>query len=496
MAQISPAKEKALKYLKQMLEKYWKPGDSLPSISQLAESARVSVVPMWKAVNQLASEGTLEVIQGSGTRVSINFEEPVNALRKGWLGLRDRIHKDILTGRFPSGTLMPSLKEVKAHYGVSHQTLRKALDSLVVEGIIQPEHRTYRVISFSPDKTHSSIVLLGWSDPALELQARAPWGEEFLRVCENLCSQMKVRLDIIRYTRVNGKAVYSDQNGNTFDRLRSDDSVLGYLLWAESPNGLYLEVLSQIDLFKKPIAVLQEGTRLNLGTAAGKNRGLKVFSIATGSNAARSLASYLLQQGHSNVAYISPFHKSDWSRARLYGLQEIFDRQGIDAAIHSFTLKEFEYPYEFRLALKPSEILLHEIMSPQSSYGLARRAAARLRHHLSRILNDEAIRTFIRPLLVKAKNSDCSAWVCANDLVAFMALDYLKEHPGRKIAVAGFDDTFEAFRRGLTSYNFNIHGLVQLMLSHLVNPSFHKHRDHNSVEIEGVLVVRSTTFAK
>jgi DNA-binding FadR family transcriptional regulator len=496
ISQVSPAREKALKYLRYMLNKSWKPGDPLPSISQLAKAARVSIVPMWKAVNQLASEGVLEVIQGSGTRVSISFEEPVNALRKGWLGLRDRIHKDILTGLYPSGTLMPSLKEVKAYYGVSHQTLRKALDSLVVEGVIQPEHRTYKVISFSPSKAHSSIVLLGWSDPTIELQSRTPWGEEFLRICENLCSQMKVRLQIIRYTRLDGRVVFTNQNGTTFDRLRSDDSVLGYLLWAESPGELYREVLSQIDLFQKPIAVLQEGTRLQLGSSSGRNRGLKIFSIATGSNAARSLASYLLQQGHSKAAYISPFHKSDWSRARLYGLQEIFQRQGNGAVIQPFTLNEYRYSHEFRLSLKSSEILFQDLMKPRNANGILKRAALRIRPSLSRIIDDEAVRAFLNPLFVKAaSDAYCSAWVCANDRVAFMALDYLKEHVSRRIAVAAFDDTFEAFRRGLTSYNFNIHGLVQLMLSHLLNPSSHKSRENNTVEIEGVLVVRNTTFS-
>lgn len=57
ISQVSPPREKALKYLRYMLNKSWKPGDPLPSISQLAKAARVSIVPMWKAVNQLASEG-------------------------------------------------------------------------------------------------------------------------------------------------------------------------------------------------------------------------------------------------------------------------------------------------------------------------------------------------------------------------------------------------------------------------------------------------------
>jgi DNA-binding transcriptional MocR family regulator len=66
----TPAVKKAVTYLRSMLDNYtWIAGDMLPSINQLAAAAGVSSVPMWKAVNLLAEEDILEVIQGSGTRV-------------------------------------------------------------------------------------------------------------------------------------------------------------------------------------------------------------------------------------------------------------------------------------------------------------------------------------------------------------------------------------------------------------------------------------------
>jgi DNA-binding LacI/PurR family transcriptional regulator len=76
-----------------------------------------------------------------------------------------------------------------------------------------------------------------------------------------------------------------------------------------------------------------------------------------------------------------------------------------------------------------------------------------------------------------------------------MALDFLKKHSHRKISLIGFDDTFEAFRKGLTSYNFNIQALVQLMLNHVVNPAnMLSSKRTRAVEIEGMLVERQTTF--
>ncbi len=498
MKQSSPALQKAIDYIRTMLDNgAWKPGDRLPSIRVLAQSAGISSVPMWKAVNQLAGEGTLEVLQGSGIRVKPYPEEPSGVIRKGWLGLRDRIHKDILSGMYPPDSLMPSLKEMRVHYGVSFQTLKKALDNLAAGGSIAQSLRTYRVVSFSAQRTTATIVLLGWANPFVEMQTRTPWGAEFLRNCENLCSRMRINLKVVRYTKKDGAVVYTDQNGNEAFKLHDTSSVLGYLLWAECPDELYRQVLSHTDSFKKPIAVLQEGSLLHLEDFAKRNKFLKVFSIATGSNAAQNVAMYLLQNGHRNIAYISPFHKCDWSKARLHGLQEIYSRNGDDAKVNAYTVDFLGYTHEFREIIKPPELLMKKLLPgldfskwPKAFY----RSVEKLRINLNKQLEYESVRGFTMPLLRKAaENEQCTAWVCASDYAASIALDYL-EQIGKKIAVIGFDDTFEAFKRGLTSYNFNIQGLVQSMLTHIVNPSSGIAKNSEAFEIEGILVKRRTTF--
>lgn len=500
--QSTPAVKKAVNYLKGMLDNHtWIPGDMLPSINQLANAAGVSSVPMWKAVNLLADEEILEVVQGSGTRVKKISDEPANIVRNGWMGLRDRIHKDILSGFFISGTLMPSLKEMRVHYGVSYQTLRKALDCLAGEGMITPEHRTYRAVSFTPSRVHSSIVLVGWAHPKLEMQSRTPWGEEFLRECENLCSRMKVKLSIFRYTENNGSLAFIDQDGNVFSKLKDDGSALGYLVWAESPQELYRDVLNQLEHFKKPIAVLQEGSQLRLSDMVERSRLMKIFSLATSSNAARNVASYLLEQGHSSVAYISYLHKSDWSKARLCGLQEIYNRYGNNARVYPCIIDRYGFSNELWDHVKPMEHYLPSILPLMDSAHIPAMVSNVINSFQSKLsgqLVSEVIRTYLNKLFDKALSiNDVSAWVCANDYMAVMAMDYLKKHSDRKIAVVGFDDTFLAFRNGLTSYNFNTQSLVQIMLAHILNPSSDASTKRvKPVEIEGLLVVRSTTFKK
>ncbi|MDO5576733.1 MAG: substrate-binding domain-containing protein, partial [Fibrobacter sp.] len=320
---------------------------------------------------------------------------------------------------------------------------------------------------------------------------------EFLRICENLCSQMKLSLKIVRYWSQGDSVAFANQDG-TSTSIGKDSSVLGYILWAESPDDLYKSVLSYIDISRKPVALLQEGSQIHM-TELARTRMLKVFSIATGSSAARKVASFLLQLGHKSVAYFSAFHKSDWSKARLYGIQEIYNRTGADTKVSQYTLDSYGYFNEFFDALKPPERYLQkfvpDLMLANQMPHKVLEAFNRLRPDLANVLVSEAVRMFMLPLFNKAiKNEECTAWICSNDYIGLMAMDYLKEYSPRKITLTGFDDTFEAFRRGLTSYNFNIQALVQLMLGYIVNPVSGYSKSNNVFENEGMIVERATTF--
>lgn len=494
MEHYTPAVSKALSYLESLIaQNSLKAGENLPSIRVLAEYAHVSQVSMWKAVNELAKEGKLEVIHGQGTRIPAQYDYVITPRAEMWLKVREQIHREILCGKF-SGYLMPSLKEMRIRYGVSHTTLKKALESLSGDGIIRSCRRTYQPVSYVMHRSVSSIVLLGWSSPQTQLQARTPWGEEFLRSCENLCSMMKINLRVLTYSTIDDQMVFTDSNGHKKEVLKDEDTVIGYLLWAESPDELYRDVLMQIKAFNKPVAVLQEGSVLKLSDM-GENKKMQVFSLATSSRAAKQVASYLLELGHKSIAFFSPFNLHEWSRARLTGLKEIFScDSGI--RVKPYVLNKFEWN-SFRWMIKSS--IFENLFKELSAMGKIPEGALRtlngIEPALSISLTEETVRGFMQPLFKKAlTDKECTAWVCANDPIALMALDFLKNQ-NTNISVIGFDDTFEAFRAGLTSYNFNVNALVNSMLSYLVNPSSHSViRNSKIFEVEGILVERCSTF--
>jgi DNA-binding LacI/PurR family transcriptional regulator len=63
------------------------------------------------------------------------------------------------------------------------------------------------------------------------------------------------------------------------------------------------------------------------------------------------------------------------------------------------------------------------------------------------------------------------------------------------ISVIGFDDTVDASRRRLTSYNFDVPRAVSASLRHILGPQERAESMRVPVEIEGFLNVRRTAAA-
>lgn len=502
MTRNSPAIDQAENFLKTQVESgSWNPGDLLPSISSLAKTANVSPVSMWKAVHRLTESGLLEVMHGQGTRIKGNQDNNIviDNTQKGWQGLRDRIHKDILRGKFTEGMMLPSLKELQNEYGVSYQTVKKALDCLTNEGILELRYRRYFIVHFIRRPNNLSIVLMGYSHPKLQMQARTPWGEDFLRFCEQQCSKMGFDFKVLEYSDVTGDVLITDSNGNTTPDIPMDSSITGYLLWGESPHELYRSILSKLEKCKKPIAVLQEGSALNISDFIRRNPYIQLFSIATSSTAAKHVATFLLQSGHTSIAYFSPYHKAEWSRARLIGLNEIYSRFG--APVETFTIDNYADSFTYTQFIKSPESYFNQLMAELSKKevpSIIKHGFESQRNLFIKHVGYDVVSKNLLPLFRKAlEKTNCSAWVCANDFTALCAIRFLKEQARSKIAVVGFDDTFEAFHNGLTSYNFNIQATVQVMISYIVNPTLlPSNKRPVPFEIEGMLVERKTSYKK
>ena len=101
----------------------------------------------------------------------------------------------------------------------------------------------------------------------------------------------------------------------------------------------------------------------------------------------------------------------------------------------------------------------------------------------------------MQPLFDKAlQDKSITAWVMANDFAATIAIDYLKERNVRvpdDLSMISFDNTLDAMEYQLTSYDFNNHGTITLILRSILAPHTVKPRRKGvCIEVDGTLVIR------
>jgi DNA-binding LacI/PurR family transcriptional regulator len=150
-------------------------------------------------------------------------------------------------------------------------------------------------------------------------------------------------------------------------------------------------------------------------------------------------------------------------------------RHGYGVIVKAFKVWEREAPPEY----------LHEVKAAREWLILYKMADAEL-YYRSRELFAAALR-----------NRAVTAWVLANDAVAVMARDYLSRRRirvPRDISLIGFDDSVDAMKYRITSYNFNIAQVVHAMVHHVVTCGrLPTKRRLQPVEIEGIIVERVST---
>jgi DNA-binding LacI/PurR family transcriptional regulator len=103
----------------------------------------------------------------------------------------------------------------------------------------------------------------------------------------------------------------------------------------------------------------------------------------------------------------------------------------------------------------------------------------------------------INPLLERAfADKSVTAWVMANDGMAFRALRFLERAGIRvpqDISILGFDNVPESFEMKLTTYDFSLSSIVHRMLWFILHPDLRRGKcSKNLEEVEGVIVERGT----
>jgi DNA-binding transcriptional regulator YhcF (GntR family) len=483
----------------------------LPSIKKLASMANVSLVTMWKAAHLLKHKGTISIVHGQGIRpVARRNNQTVTVeagqatagspvAEKKWTVVKKLIFRDIVNGIYQPGEEMPTLKEMAFKYGTCFITLKKSLAALSRDNCIVPSKRTFKIVPFSKKKFRSHIIVLTRGEESGELNTWTPWGREFMQTLDKMCAQARITVAYYIYTRKNSECIFIGENGETISDLPVNDFVLGFLVRSQSKDDLHIDLINKLTKYKKYIAVSDEGACFTPPFPYADNPKIRLFSLETSTSVGCKAAQFLLHHGHRKIAFFSPFHQTSWSKTRLEGIIQTYESAGITFAVDAYTINNIPFPFGFRRSISCSgetmDTLIHSVLPVTRGNGVPLRIAAQLRDALERMAEEEELRISMNNFFEKAiLNPAVSAWVCVNDRIAVAALDFLNLHAdSRRIALISYDDTFEAFKHKISSFNFNISALVNAMLSFVIYPrgECYKKTSGTPVVIEGTFIERA-----
>jgi DNA-binding transcriptional regulator YhcF (GntR family) len=509
MQKKQPQVEKSIAFImRNIAEGAYRAGETLPPVRMLANAADVSTCTMVKAIAELKKKGVVRgdrraIIQGSerdasylsNDRVDIQKLSPFSPT--SWKRVHREIERDILTGRYAASSFLPSGKELCRQYRTTYRTLRKALSALLHDSIIVANKRGYAIRSMETETASARIVLMCYWGKSGAIQI-GQHDRALVRELEAYASRTRWMLDTVAFGRRNGRLFFrrvdSPQPVNP-GKL----SALGYIVLANmNPQSLDKEVFKRLAAIQRPVAILDQIGGWSLSDYAGEAPHIRMFTLSASRTPARIVGRYLLELGHRNVAYVSPYTRYLWSRNRLAGLKEIFSEAGYSDGVKAFVAEESResQPVKYTLEqLLPMQKQLATICPPDIREDFSNYFDRRF---IQKAYGATRVRKTCRPLFENMlSDRSITALVTVNDAVALFALEFLREKNIRvpqDISVVSFDDTFEAYEQGLTSYNFNIAGAANAMVGYLLNPQAYSSPSYrNGIEIEGMVVTRNST---
>jgi DNA-binding transcriptional regulator YhcF (GntR family) len=517
-----PQVQKAINFLKQGFSQGLF-GRKLPSIKTLATGADVSFVTMWKAINILRHDVTFSnlsktltakndvinktsqnILESSSADSNFQFKENYEPL---WQKSLSRIKQDILTGRFSPGTLLPSRKELESMYNISYPTLKKVIEILCEEKIIMPHQRGYIVSPLTKSESSSRIVAIGcgWEDGTLWMDHQ---DKNYFRILESECIQSKIALDIVVYCQHNDKIAFIDTiTKKPYDL--SKNNILSFILIIANLGIQPEDVLKRLIIEKKPIAVLDVVGGWEIPSQLFNNYYVQLFTVTMSITPPKKIAQYLLNLGHKNIAFFSPFHKAEWSKQRLKGIAETYNEAGYKNNVKTFVLDKYAFQWDYLQSGYNSEKDVKEIVNEYNKWKKYTnseffRKFGHISYNISKYLTEwncatgEIYHQMISLFKEALKDKEITAWVMANDYTATLALDYLKEikvSVPEDISLISFDNTLDAMEYRITSYDFNLNGIVSIMLRYALWPSsVVTHRTKSIIEVDGAIIDRRSVL--
>lgn len=413
----------------------FKHGEKMPSVRKMSERLKLSVATVHKVYKELAREGSIKLIQGKGCfwgdapAVDVAHAEDVyDTIEKSFV-------EDLENGYLNAFEVLPATKELSIRYNVSPYIIKVFLNRKVSQGVLKHVGHKFFFNEERPVENLNYILFVHRSDEHGRLLIESERESSVFRTLALIAAEQRIAIRFIGYYEKTGTLHSAD--GKVYIP-REDRYCLGVFLstWLVKDSS---KLFSCFALFKSPISVWWEYDPETVPASIRNKRKWAFYNVAFGKEAGSIVGKYLLSKGIKSACYVSPFHGSFWSRARLHGLQE----SGVE--VNSLVDDSFHSPFE----------LVDK--------------ATRLGKNSQKYL-DEILEKMLGPM---SDGKSVESFVCSNDWVASTLIDYFKRQKLPKPFVVGFDDTIDSYRYVFASFAFNVGTMVKEALYHIVAPTIY-----------------------
>jgi len=416
---------------KSIMEAGFRDGEKMPSVRKMAERLGLSVNTVHGAYKQLAQEKVVQLVHGKGCfwgaapSFEVKPEESVYSL------VERLFQNDLESGALNAFDELPSCKELSNRYDVSPYIVKKFLMQKSAQGILRHVGHRFFFSEGRPVEKSNYVLFIHRSDEFGRLKIESERESDVFRTFAQIAAEQKIAVKFIGYHEASNQFYLS--NGNSYT-IKNELHCLGVFLSTWLVNDA-ANLFAHFATFKNPISVWWEYAPDMVPVSARNRKKWAFYNVAFGKEAGMIVGRYLKNKEMGRVHYLSPYHASFWSKARLQGLLE----SGTDVV--PLVDERFASPFDLMDAAKrdgiDSQVLLNNVLEE---------------------------------LLKKAT---LDKFVCSNDWVAASLIDFFRAKKMPTPYVVGFDDTIESYRYVFDSFAFNVGTMVKEAIYHIVAPSIY-----------------------
>lgn len=433
----------------------------LPSIRKLAAHYGVSTLTIHKTLRKIQQQGKIFCIPNKGYFWGVKWlRDPIPSVKKAskFEEAKARLFADFQCGAYHPSDPLPTQQALAQLYRLAPTRIGVLFQQFVQIGVLIRKGRSYFLAAQDSVNSHTTVLIVSRCNAEGQLLFDSERETDFMKAFHRERMRCNMRLAVAGwYEERPGIGKFLDANGKEFRIQKTPGILLGVIVstWMmASP----LEVLKRLWKLNVPVSVWWEHPQELFPRPVRSRSSTVGFNISFGSSAGVAVGRYLLRQGHHHrIAFISPFHASEWSKNRLLGLQQGFYQPGREVQVYVDDTYDSAGTY-------------HRV------YGVA--------------AGEQMIRQCLSSIIANTDLMLETVWVAVNDHTALILIEILKERGWARPYIISFDNSTIAEANRIDSFEFHTEGMVRQMFYHLQNPGAMLYQDQGLHEMVGRLVIR------